>query len=307
MKSNNTIYMKRPASWPNDLGREATYLGNGKTGALVFGGAGKEKIVFNRNDLWHHADRNELPRLDGALKEMRDLIDAGDYLHANNVMYQKLLDAGYKSETGAPFSLGCLQIKFTTESLFSHYRRKLHMDKAECEITYSQKSREVVRKCFVSRRDDTFYYEYSANEPIEAIIYFDLYDDNTARFQGFKEEIGEGLSVFCKDNGIDFMVRTAWAEYGAKIRVYGTEVVTDGRSLKLCGTNFRIAVKCCSDKRSLSRLKAPEDFVYDEKLKAHLPLHRRLYNTVDLNFGQGKKSAMKISWKKPMKMWLALS
>lgn len=68
MNSNNTLYMKRPASWPGDLGREATLLGNGKTGVLVYGGVGKEKIQFNRSDLWNHAERTELPKLDGILK-----------------------------------------------------------------------------------------------------------------------------------------------------------------------------------------------------------------------------------------------
>lgn len=281
--------MKRPASWPGDLGREATLLGNGKTGVLVYGGVGKEKIQFNRSDLWNHAERTELPKLDGALLKMREMIDAGDYLHANDYMYNQLLESGYQSDTGAPFPLGMLQIKFSTDSLFSHYRRKLHMDTAESEITYTQKNRHVIRRCFVSRKEDTFYYEYKADEPIEALVYFGLYDDNTEGYQRFRQEIGDGCRITCNGNKIDFKVKSPWAEYGAVITVYGENVKQNEQNIRVQGTWFRIAVKCASNKRALARMKATEDFNYEEQLKKHLPLHRRLYNAVDIRLGKGQK------------------
>ena len=52
MSRNDTLYMSRPASWERDMGKDSTPLGNGKTGALLQGGAAKEEIIINRSDCW---------------------------------------------------------------------------------------------------------------------------------------------------------------------------------------------------------------------------------------------------------------
>lgn len=289
MNSNHTLYMKKPASWAGDLGREGTPLGNGRTGALIQGGAGEEVIIFNRNDVWYWWEHHDLPKLDGALKEMRELIDAGDYYHANDVIYNRLREEGYTSQVGTPLMLGALRIKFETEALFSHYCRNLHMDRAECEIKYAQKTKQVSRKCFVSRRDDIFYYEYAANEDTDITVSFDLYDDETPYFERACELIKPGLTKKCEGNGIDFFVKTEEAEYGVKVRVYGADIVAEEDRLKLKGKNFRIAVKCYSGKNLTAEAKEPDDFVYKDVLKAHLPIHRRLYNSADIRLSRGKK------------------
>ena len=159
MGKNDTLYMKRPASWPYELGRDAIPLGNGKTGVLVPGSVGDEEIIFNRYDLWHWQMNVELPNVSDALPKMRELIDAGKYTEANDCMFDRLRERGYASKTGSPLTLGSLKLHFKTEASFSRYRRVLRMDSGECEVSYRQGTRSAERRCFVSREDDTFYYE----------------------------------------------------------------------------------------------------------------------------------------------------
>ena len=284
MSRNDTLYMKKPASWPGDLGREATPVGNGRTGALVQGGAGEEVIILNRNDVWYWWEKNELPRLEGALQKTRELIDAGDYYHANDVIADSLREKGYRSQPGTPFMLGGLRLKFETDALFSHYRRNLYMDKAECEITYRQKAKEVSRKCFISRKDDTFYYEYIANEETQITLSFDLYDDETPYFQRAYEMVQPGLQKEVRKNGIDFEIKTDVVQYGVKIRIFGAAAEIEEGCLKWKGKTFRLAVKCWSGKELEGETGEPEDFVYEEVLKEHLPFHRKLYHSVDVHF-----------------------
>lgn len=288
MSKNDTLYMKRPASWPMELGREAIPLGNGKTGVLVPGGVGDEEIIFNRYDLWNWAEHNELPDLDGALKKMRDYIDAGDYDSANDYMYNQLRERGYTSEPGTPMMLGSLKIHFETESLFTHYRRILRMEQGECEVNYHQKSRFVKRNCFVSRHDDVFYYEYSANEDTDVTISFDVFDDRTSNYKKVCEDIKDGLTHVCVDNGIDFLVKTDSLEYGAKIRVFGADVTVEGAILKLTGKHFRIAVRCGTGQDSTLQLEAPVDFDYSKKLEEHAALHSQLYHSADIRLTEGE-------------------
>lgn len=288
MSKNDILYMKRPASWYGDLGREGLALGNGKTGALVLGGVGTEEIIFNRSDMWNSYHHTELPRLDGVLKKMRTSIDSGDYINANSMLYDELVKSGYSSDPGVPQTLGSLKIDFKTDTLFSDYRRILYMDKAECEIKYSQKEKSVSRKCFISRKDDTFYYNFTSNEETEAFISFGIYDDKTSNTNRIREEVKDSLYISYSDSGIDFSFKSKWTEGSAKVRIFGAEAREEKGRIKVRGKNFRIAIKCFSGKGSIKKAIEPADFSYDEKLKEHVLLHKKLYNSADIRLCKGE-------------------
>ena len=288
MRKNDTLYMKRPASWPRELGRDAVPLGNGKTGALVPGSVGDEEIIYNRYDLWHWEKKSEIPDLHDTLQKVRNQIDAGDYETANDYMYNQLCNNGYNSKSGKPMILGSLKLHFETESLFSHYRRILHMDRSECEVRYHQKNNAVRRNCFLSRCDDIFYYTYEATEDANVTVSFDVFDDRTPDHARVREEIKDQLTIICTTQGIDYLVKTATHEYGAKVRIFGADVTVEGKTLTLRGKQFRIAVSFCSGHDSLSQLAAPSDFDYRKKLEAHAVLHRALYHCTDICLAQGE-------------------
>lgn len=289
MGKNDILYMKRPASWPYELGREAIPLGNGRTGVLVPGSVGDEEIIFNRYDLWHWEKAGKLPDISGALQKMRELIDAGKYAEANDCMYDSLNENGYVSSPGSPLILGSLKLHFKSDAPFSRYRRVLRMDRGECEVSYRQKNRVAKRCCFVSRSDDTFYYEYTSNEKTEVLVSFDIFDDGMPDRNKVREEAKDGMTLSCLKNGIDFLVKTDKHEYGAKLRVYGADVVCSGNSLTVVGKSFRLAVKCCSGKGSLSAPDAPADFDYSEKADEHVRLHGALYCTADISFSESEE------------------
>lgn len=289
MSSNDVLYMRRPAAWPKDMARDGLPLGNGRTGALVQGGAGIEEILFNRYDVWNGSKYSELPDITDGLQKMRDFIEQGDYVSANDIMWHELQDKGYESEVGWPMILGSMKIHMKTEEAFSHYRRNLYMDKAECEVSYTQASRHVCRRSFISRKDDTFYFEYQANEDTEVKISFGIFDDGTAKYSQVCSEVLPNLHKVCRENGIDFVVKTAQMAYSVQVRVFGADVTVEGDALNLCAKSFRIAVKCRSGRGSQKNLKAPVDFDYDQKLKEHLPRHRRLYHSADIRLGRGRK------------------
>lgn len=287
MGKNDTLYMKRPASWPYELGREAIPLGNGKTGVLVPGSVGDEEIIFNRYDLWHWEISRALPDVSGALQKARELIDAGKYAEANDCIFDNLKERGYASKAGSPLTLGSLRLHFKTGAPFSHYRRILHMDRGECEISYRQNTRSAKRNCFVSRHDDAFYYEYVSNEDTEVLLSFDIFDDGTPDLDKVRDDIKCGLTHSCFENGIDFLIKTDKHEYGAKIRVFGAKAIAKDNTLMIVGKSFRIAVKCCSGNGSLSTLNAPTDFNYSEKAAEHARLHSALYHTSDIHLADG--------------------
>ena len=75
--------IKKPASWHNELWREALPLGNGLTGVLIPGCIGKELIYFNRHDLWEGGVDKAPEDITDSFFEMRKALDEKDYSAAN--------------------------------------------------------------------------------------------------------------------------------------------------------------------------------------------------------------------------------
>ncbi len=138
MEDRHVIRMTRPADWPGNLWRGALPLGNGTTGALITGGAGREHILLNRHDLWHWGQDGELPDVHQTLEQCRRAIDRGDYPSANTMLSGALERAGYRVQLATPFVLSELEIEFQCQHSFRHYLREIDLLNGEARIQYEQ-------------------------------------------------------------------------------------------------------------------------------------------------------------------------
>ena len=78
----NTLWYQQPASaWV-----EALPVGNGRLGAMVFGGIQEERIKFNEDTLWSGGPKDwNNPEARTVLPEVRRLVLEGDYVAANEL------------------------------------------------------------------------------------------------------------------------------------------------------------------------------------------------------------------------------
>ncbi len=83
-----TLWYRHPASkW-----EEALPVGNGRLGAMVFGGVATEQIQLNENTIWSGSGGQSIP--EGAYKslpEIRQLLFAGNYAAAEALVRSNLL------------------------------------------------------------------------------------------------------------------------------------------------------------------------------------------------------------------------
>ncbi|MEN5435140.1 MULTISPECIES: glycosyl hydrolase family 95 catalytic domain-containing protein [Sphingobacterium] len=102
---------------------EAYPIGNGRIGAMIFGGVNKEHIQFNENSLW----------------------------------------TGNEQETGEYQAFGEVFIEFGQVGAkpFSNYSRKLDLDQALHHITYNQGNQKRSRRYFASNPDQVMVMEYT--------------------------------------------------------------------------------------------------------------------------------------------------
>ncbi|MDR0263964.1 MAG: glycoside hydrolase N-terminal domain-containing protein [Sphingobacterium sp.] len=114
------LWDDRPAK---DWMTEAYPIGNGRIGAMIFGGVQEEHIQFNENSLW----------------------------------------TGDEQETGAYQAFGDLFVRFDQQGnqSFSSYSRKLNLDKGLHEIGFQQKAQTLKRRYFASQPDQVMVFEYT--------------------------------------------------------------------------------------------------------------------------------------------------
>ncbi|ADY50882.1 Alpha-L-fucosidase [Pseudopedobacter saltans DSM 12145] len=94
-QSKNVLWYKQPAKeWT-----EALPIGNGKIGAMIFGGVAQDRIQFNEETLWTGSPRNyNKPDAYKYLPQIRTLLQQGKQREAEALAMQEFM--GLKSEAG---------------------------------------------------------------------------------------------------------------------------------------------------------------------------------------------------------------
>src|SRR6185436_1851143 len=112
---------------------EALPIGNGRVGAMIFGGVASERLQLNHDTLWSGApsDWNN-PRAKEVLPELRALIFAGKYAEADQLARQ--LQGPY-GQSYLP--MGDLQLMFDHGASPDAYQRWLDLDSAMASVRYT--------------------------------------------------------------------------------------------------------------------------------------------------------------------------
>ena len=268
---NRHIYtLKKPASWHKETWREALPLGNGLTGVLIPGAIAEECVTFNRHDLWQGGGDRPIPDVSAAFREMREMIDRGDYTAANqdNIMHA-LQQKGYGTCPDSPYPLGWLDMKFVPAAMFKHYRRGVNMRTGEAFVEFTIDGCRYRREAFVSRADDITVIRMTADKPFTTAYHFRLYRDcegGVTASSGIRQVSADGESAV----QIRFM-----GDYSSAIT--GGELDT----LEVTGQEYLILVRCSSHGSTLE-LDSFEGETYESLLARHTALHTPLYDAVTI-------------------------
>ncbi|MEP6914903.1 MAG: glycoside hydrolase family 95 protein, partial [Acidobacteriota bacterium] len=151
------LWYNRPAAqWV-----EALPIGNGRLGAMVFGGVETERLQLNEDSLWSGGpERLTNTKAREALAETRRLIAAGKYVDAGKAA---LGMEGPYTESYLP--MGNLQIAFEHGDVARGYRRELDLRTAITRTTYRAGPVSYTREAFVSHPDRVAVVHLSADRP----------------------------------------------------------------------------------------------------------------------------------------------
>ena len=142
---------------------EALPVGNGRLGAMVFGGTAEERLQLNESTLWGGLPHDySNPEAGQHLAELRRLIFAGKIPEAEE-LGQKMLGRPRCQRPYQP--LGDLRLRFRGDEKVEQYVRALDLDQAVATTTYRIGGVEFKREVFVSVPDQALVIHLSSSKP----------------------------------------------------------------------------------------------------------------------------------------------
>ncbi|HEY3782103.1 MAG TPA: glycoside hydrolase family 95 protein [Fimbriimonadaceae bacterium] len=153
---------------------EALPLGNGRIGAMVFGGVAAEHYQLNELTLWAGEPHNyDNPAALAALPAIRAAIFAGDFKTAQDLVTKDCLGIPVGQMPYQTF--GDLHIELIGTGDVTDYRRELDLETAISKVTYCCKGVSYTRESFISYPDQVLVIRLTADKPgqISAAAYFD--------------------------------------------------------------------------------------------------------------------------------------
>ncbi len=303
-----TMYYDQPASHFS----QSLPLGNGRLGAMVFGGVQQERIVLNEISLWSGSpeDANR-PDAHQKLAEVQRLLKEGKNAEAQKLVMENFTCRGKGSGhgSGANVPFGCYQVLGNLRLSFdsgagnpSKYRRELDLNEAIARVSYEQNGIRFTRETFVSAPDQAIVMRIGANQP--GAVTFDIALDRPERFETRVSGAFELLMTGQLNNGVD----GKGMKYAGRLRVVprgGSVTSGPGKSLRVAradevllffaaATDYQgFAGRRTADpeQASLADMEKAARKSWTDLRQAHLADYQRLFKRVSLALETSEPSA----------------
>ncbi|MBV6441684.1 MAG: hypothetical protein EPGJADBJ_03370 [Saprospiraceae bacterium] len=304
-QSAHTLWYAQPAQYFE----ETLVLGNGKTGASVFGGVATDKIFLNDATLWsgEPVDANMNPDAYQNLPAIREALRREDYKTADE-LNKKL--QGKFSESYAP--LGTLWIAHHHTGEAEQYRRELNLRNAVSTIRYQIDGVTYTREYFISHPDQVMVVRLRSSR--KGALVFDLKINSLLKFnaavingdlriRGYAPVHADPSYLGERPDAVVFDEKrgTRFAAF-ARIRHSGGSLVTTDSSLGLQGgTEAMVLISIATSFNGFDKNPATEGLdaaalalaqldkaavnTFDQLKQAHIRDYQNFFRRVDVNFG----------------------
>ncbi|MDR2622783.1 MAG: glycoside hydrolase family 95 protein [Dysgonamonadaceae bacterium] len=301
----NVLWYRQPAK----IWEEALPIGNGKLGAMIFGGVSDERIQLNENALWdgYPLDPNN-PESLTALPEVQRLLFENKNNEAVKLAEQAML--GIPKRIKSYQSLGELWFD-TPEREVTDYVRSLDLSTAVVTVKYVSGGVSYTREYFASSVDNIMVIRFSANKKNKINGNFTLLRAENAVCSGAPSDpyslvLSGRLPIKDKTNtprGLRFAARMKAVAGNGSVSISG-----DVLSVKNADT-LTLYISGATNYPGLSNLAAgistfsadPEQTCAENINKAlnkpynllktnHIADHRNLFNRVELNLGKAPEN-----------------
>ena len=289
LEKNNLIWFNKPA----DEWNEALPIGNGRLGAMVFGGAKYDRIQLNEESVWS-GNNKQFTDKEGAYKvlpEIRQLLFDGEYAKAQDICKNEFM--GYNNWNMYQ-TLGDLFLTASHGVEISNYRRDLNLKTAIATTKYVANGVEYTKEYFSSHPQQALFVKISANKKDALSISIALKRPKDATIEAkqntismFGQVTAGGVDVVGLNPGVHYFTAVKALNKGGEITVVGDSLQiknADEVVLVLAArTNYwgdNPKVNCLSD---LDAVKLEN---YNAIKERHIADYQSYFNRVELNLDQ---------------------
>ena len=292
-----SLWYRQPATeWT-----EAMPVGNGRLGAMVFGGVDEERFQLNEDTLWAGGPYDSVnPDAKDALPQVRRLVTDRKYSDAAGLISRKVMA---RPVSQMPYqTVGDLLLRFAPSAVVENYRRELNLDTAITRVSFVSNGVTFVRETFASPEDQVIVVRLIADKggqisftakmrtPQKATIAVE--SNNTLVMQGVN---GDSAGI---KGALKFQARVRVQARGGEMVASSDEIsVRNADSVLLfiaAATSYKNFEDVSGEPESTttSQITAAAAKSYDALREAHVEEHQRLFRGVTLELGETDSIAL---------------
>lgn len=283
---------------------ESLPIGNGRLGAMTYGGIEEEKLALNESTMWsgQYNENQNKPFGREKMNQLRKLFFEGKLSEGNRIAGDNL--HGNQTSFGTHLPIGDLKMQFIyPEGKVTDYRRSLSLDEAVSSVSFNSGGVNYKREYFATNPDNVLVLRLTAdkqksitmNMGLDLMRQADLSVENNQLVFTGKVDFPlhgpggvcfEGRIAVLADNGEVKMEQSGVSIKEADAVTLIVDVRTDYKS-----PDYKTL---CADGVEKAAAKS-----YDELKQAHIKDYNTLYNRVSIHFGQDANRAMPtdVRWK----------
>ncbi len=277
---------------------EALPIGNGRLGAMVFGGPGMERLQLNEDTLWAGGPNYALePRMRGFIPEIRRRILAGDADDAYNWFKAKNIRTSKNGTSFAYQTIGSLCMKFAGHDFPQRYRRSLSLEDAIVRTEYCVDGVTFSREAFASLADDVIVVRVKASKP-GAVTFTAFFESPWQRFAQSTDDgssltlAGRGSSVHGTEGCVRFRVRLKPTVKGGKVRADNGVLFVEGADEAVLWCSAATSFRNWQDGSSVDESSKAERLLEgamalgaDEAMRRHVAAYGAQFNRCRVELG----------------------
>jgi alpha-L-fucosidase 2 len=285
-------------------------VGNGRLGAMVFGGVTHERLQLNEDTLWAGRPYDPVnPDAKAALPDVRRLLVERRYtdaaaLTSKSVMAKPLAQMPYQT-------LGDLALTFDAVDVVEGYRRDLDLTTATAHVSYAAGGTTFTREVFASAPDQVIVVHLTASRPGRISFQARLSSPQRATTEATPDGdlVMRGVNGDGRGATADGQPMTGALKFESRVRILprggtrtaeGDAVIVRGADavtlLVAAATSFRRYDDVGGDPAAAvgGVLRRVAGKTVDALRAAHVREHRRLFDRVTLDLGSSSRAAVPV-------------